>query len=302
MNIHDEQDKGRERNLPSGTHHRTSDLTFPTGSHDQFSPEPTPPEPLKNTPLVSETRDTAKDEEYSLNLASEKPSSQSSYTEKISSTTSAIADKAVSAKNIVASKLGYGEKDQTPANEYHEGQEATKQASVADYGKKMAATVTETLTPVYEKVAEAGSTVMSKLHGPGGTGTASEVAGTGTDVPEQDKGVTMKGYVVEKLRPGEEDRALAEAISDVLHKQEDDVPGIETRSRGKLTESEETVRVVHTGDERDGNSPTNGGVVDKIKGAVGSWFGKGEGSQGTPQPQAHDSSYGKTIYKRDFYM
>ncbi|XVF50816.1 hypothetical protein PTKIN_Ptkin04bG0133900 [Pterospermum kingtungense] len=295
MNIYDEQDKGRERNLPPGTHHQASDLSFPTGSHDQFSPEPTPPLPfetLENPPLVSETRDTTKPQEHSPTVASEKPSSQSDYTEKISSATSAIADKAVSAKNIVAAKLGYGEKDQTPANESHDGQNATKKASVADYGKKMAATVTETLTPMYEKVAEAGSTVMSKLHGPG-TGTASEV---GTDVPEQDKGVTMKGYIVEKFRPGEEDRALSEVISGALHKQKED-PEIETRSRGKVTESEETAKVLHARDERDEragsgsvNSPTNKGVVDKIKGAVGSWFGKGEESQGIPE--ADDSSYG----------
>lgn len=46
-----------------------------------------------------------------MNIRAEdtKPSNQgSSYTEKVSSATSAIADRATSAKNTVASTLGYG--------------------------------------------------------------------------------------------------------------------------------------------------------------------------------------------------
>ncbi|XVF09867.1 hypothetical protein REPUB_Repub07fG0134100 [Reevesia pubescens] len=281
MNTSDDQDTGTEKNLPHGTHNRASELCFPTGSHGQFSPEPTPSLPTEtpdNPTLLLETMDTRTFEEHPHNIASEKPSNQSSYSEKISSATSAIADKAVSAKNIVASKLGYGEKDQTTTNESHEGQDAaTKQTSTLDYGKKMAATETEKLTPAYEKVAEAGSTVMSKLHGPG-TGTASEL---GTEVQQQDKGVSMKGYIAEKLRPTEEDRALSEVISDALHKPKED-PEKETMARGKVTVSEEVARRLGTGDGRDervgsgsAKSPTKG-VVDKLKGAVGSWFGKGE--------------------------
>ncbi|CAL9030633.1 unnamed protein product [Prunus brigantina] len=59
------------QNLSTGTYKSSA------GSHDQFS--------------------------------AERPSNQSNtYTEKISSAASAIADKAISAKNVVASKLGYG--------------------------------------------------------------------------------------------------------------------------------------------------------------------------------------------------
>ncbi|XWS37832.1 hypothetical protein CRYUN_Cryun19dG0079200 [Craigia yunnanensis] len=294
MNTHDEQDTGREHNFPPGTNHRSSELSFPTGFHDQLSSKPIAPLPTEtteNSPLVSETMDTTKLQEHPHNIASDKPSNQSSYTEKISSVTSAISDKAVSAKNIVALKLRYGEKDQIPANESHEGQDAIKQLSAIDYGKKMAITVTEKLTPVYEKVAEAGSTVMSKLHGPG-SGAATEV---GTEDQEQDKGVSMKGYIAEKLKPGEKDKSLSEVISDALHKRKA-YPEKETMARGKVTESEEVARRLGTRDEREeragsgsANSPTKG-VVDKLKGAVGSWLGTGEESQGIQQ--AHDSSYG----------
>ncbi|KAK8537135.1 hypothetical protein V6N13_042082 [Hibiscus sabdariffa] len=284
MKIYDEQGTGTGQNLPSATQARASDLAFATGTHDQFSPEPTRPLRTEPTP-----------QEQTHNV--DKASNQSSYTEKISSATSAIADKAVSAKNIVASKLGYGEKDQaqfqspTTTNESREGQDTTKQASAMDYGKKVAATVTDKLSPVYKKATGAGSAVMSKLHGPGaGTATGVETE----QVQDQDKGVSVKSYIADKFKPGDEDRALSEVISEVLS------PGAEkeTRARGKVTESEEVARRLGTGDEtneRAGSgsmsSPTQS-VVDKLKGAVGSWFGKGEGPQGTQQ--AHNSSYETT--------
>ncbi|GMI99615.1 LOW-TEMPERATURE-INDUCED 65, RESPONSIVE TO DESICCATION 29B [Hibiscus trionum] len=242
MKIYDEQGTGRGPNLPSATQARASDLAFSTGTHDQFSPEPTPQEPTHNV---------------------DKPSNQSSYTEKISSATSAIADKAVSAKNIVASKLGYGEKNQAQFQ-----------------------------SPT---TAGAGSTVMSKIHGPG-SGTATEVE-TEQHVQDQDKGVSVKSYIADKFKPGEEDRALSEVISEALQKRKEESPEAEkeTRARGKVTESEEVARRLGTGDEtteRAGsgsmNSPTQS-VVDKLKGAVGSWFGKPEGPQGTQQ--AHSASY-----------
>ncbi|XP_065869792.1 low-temperature-induced 65 kDa protein-like [Euphorbia lathyris] len=140
---------------------------LPTGSHDQFSPEPTPP-----MPVVSEEDHPA-----------EKGPQQSSYTQKISSATSAIADKAIYAKNVVASKLGYGAREDAKG---HEEQEKSKEsaASPVQYGKKIATTVTEKLTPVYEKVAETGSNLMSKAQG------------TGSNTEEQDTGKKL-GKVTE---------------------------------------------------------------------------------------------------------
>ena len=47
---------------------------------------------------------------------------------------------------------------------------------------------------------------------------------------EQDKGVSVKDYLVDKLRPGDEDRALSEVISETLHKKE--LPPVEVAEEG----------------------------------------------------------------------
>ncbi|MED6219401.1 hypothetical protein PIB30_035516 [Stylosanthes scabra] len=243
------------------------------------------------------------------NMSSDKPSNQnqSSYTEKISSATSAIADKAVSAKNTVASKLGYGgshEETQGVTNTTH-GDHASS-ASPTEYGKRVAMSLTEKLAPVYGKVAGVGSAVKSKVPG---TSTGSE----------SDKGVSVKDYFAEKLRPGDEDRALSEVISETLHHKrnqeeenvvhggevEKDVKRVvsdavhkrgeeeeeyERRKRipmGKVTESEEVKRRLGSGDEeterRYEESYVNSSgksVVNKVTDMVfGSWFTKPDENQ-----------------------
>ncbi|KAK9291845.1 hypothetical protein L1049_019795 [Liquidambar formosana] len=263
---------------------------LPTGSHDQFSPEfarptkiksPEDPQPITENLDATKPKDQPHDENKT-----ETPSSQSSYTEKLSSATSVIADKAISAKNVVASKLGYG-----GAPEMHEGGDnAAKSSQGGEQRRTIAATVTEKLSPVYDKVAEAGSTVMSKMHRTG-TGTGK---GTGTEggVKGPDKGVSVKEFFVEKLRPGDEDRALSEVISDVLRKRkEEDEAKKESRPMGKVTESERVAKRLGTGDENSrqrvdpgdvrvcGNVSPGTGVVDRLKGAVSSWLSKGGESQ-----------------------
>ncbi|KAK9994481.1 hypothetical protein SO802_024184 [Lithocarpus litseifolius] len=285
MKVYDEpkpESAGTHHNLTTATHNQFTNL--PTGSHDQFSPEPGRP-----------CFDPNKPEDY----INEKPSNQSSYIEKISSATSAIADKAVSAKNVVASKLGYGEKDNNMSSEVHERGDSTKSstsesASPVEYGKQIAATVTEKLTPVYEKVAEAGSNVTSKVHG-GGTDGTSVVEG-------QDKGVSVKDYFMEKLRPGDEDRALSEVISDALHKRNEGPEKVEKRPMGKVTESEEVARRLETKtDENCGESmqesfvdnQAQGSVVDRLRGAVGTWFGlSGDTQSQASQSQTPQQSHG----------
>ena len=89
-------------------------------------------------------------------------------------------------------------------------------SSVTEYGKKIANTVTETLSPVYGKVAGAGSAVMSKAQG---TGSEPE----GDRAPA--KVVPVKVYLAEKLKPGDEDRALSEVISDAFHKRKEEPEG-----------------------------------------------------------------------------
>ncbi|XP_034205243.1 low-temperature-induced 65 kDa protein-like isoform X2 [Prunus dulcis] len=171
-----------------------------TGSHDQFS--------------------------------AERPSNQSStYTEKISSATSAIADKAISAKNVVASKLGYGGNND---DDHHQ-----------------------------EVTAKPGGSTSPEPHG---KGVSQSKAGL-------DKGVSVKDYFAEKLKPSEEDRALSEVISEALHK-----PKAEDSARplGKVTESEEVTRRLgpDCGIERVEQSSYGKIVSDAVKGAVGSLFGK----------------------------
>ncbi|XP_040866333.1 low-temperature-induced 65 kDa protein [Glycine max] len=236
------------------------------------------------------------------NTGNEKPST-------ISSATSAIADKAVSAKNTVASKLGFGDAATTTQQEkrtdhvaaptkygksYKQEKRTDHAAAPTEYGKSVAQSLTEKLAPVSGKVAGAGSGVKSKV-----SGTQTSSMGV-----EQDKGVSVKDYLVDKLRPGDEDRALSEVISETLHKKE--LPPVEVteegvrkvvsdavhkreddperrmehqRILGKVTESEEVKRRLggesvvteKKNQEMYVNSPGKG-VVDKLKGVVGTWF------------------------------
>jgi hypothetical protein len=323
MRVYDElkpKSGGTDQNLPTSTHTQFTNL--PTGSHDQFSPET---RTIQDTPQLPESFGTTKMEDQPYDISA-KPSNQSSYTEKISSATTAIADKAVSAKNVVASKLGYGEKDDNIArSEFHEttvdDHTKSSSASPVEYGKKIAATVTEKLSPVYEKVAEAGSTVMSKVQGGGPGGTDSTTTGNikseSTGVKGQDKGVSVKNYVLDKLRPGDEDRALSEVISEALHKRNDEPEKAVNRPMGKVTESEEVARRLGTGEDENygekrmqssyldsqGKGVVDGQgkgiVVDKLKGAVGSWFGLDQSQSQAPHQQSLGSSHGN--YLRLFY-
>lgn len=183
---------------------------------------------------------------------------QSSYTDKITSVTSVVADKAAAAKNVVASKLGYsGEGGNVGAETPSSGE---------GYGTKVASVV----TPVYEKVKETGANVMTKLPFSGGTEETHQ---------GQDKSVSAKEYVAEKLSPGEEDKALSEVVAEKLHLGGDTTA---EPKKGTVTQSKEV-------EERLGGFPDpksegaikhgeryaeegEGGMVDKLTGAVTSWI------------------------------
>ncbi|WZY76021.1 hypothetical protein YC2023_022405 [Brassica napus] len=224
-----------------------SDL--PTGTHDQFSPELSPPK--------------------EAHVA--KPST---YTEKIGSATLFVTDKAIAAKNAVASKLGYA--GESGKHQSSVGDEATPR-SATGYGQKVAGTVADKLTPVYEKVKETGSTVMTKLPLSGG--------GSGAEEKQQveGKGVLTRDYLAEKLRPGEEDKALAEVIAEKLH-----LGGGEKKKTMSTKEVEVTVEKIladqtlvekEHGEAEEGKVGGGGGggggegMVGKLKGAVTSWLG-----------------------------
>ncbi|CAL2243689.1 unnamed protein product [Prunus armeniaca] len=183
-------------------------------------------------------------------FCAERPSNQSStYTEKISSASSAIADTAISAKNVVASKLGYGGNND---DDHHQ-----------------------------EVTAKPGGSTSPEQHG---KGVSQSKAGQG-------KGVAVKDYFAEKLKPGEEDRALSAVISEALHK-----PKAEDSARpvGKVTESEEVTKRLgpDCGIERVEQSSYGKIVSDTVKGAVSSLFGKAD--ENPPPQQSTGSSTGGT--------
>ncbi|CAN8325914.1 unnamed protein product [Cochlearia groenlandica] len=219
---------------------------------------------------------------------------QSSYTDKITSMPSVVADKAVAAKNVVASKLGYG----------GEGGEVNRvggdqnPSSAGGYGSKVA----DMVTPVYEMVKETGSSVMQKLPLPGSGGGSTETE-TGQG---QDKGVSAKEYVSEKLSPGEEDKALSEVVTEKLH------IGVggegEKKKKGTVTQSEEVEkrlgRFTDQGSEeamKHGEKfaeEGEGGMVDKLREAVTTWISGTTGEvveKSTESVQDCSQSLGSTV-------
>ncbi|KAL2324527.1 hypothetical protein Fmac_023585 [Flemingia macrophylla] len=169
-------------------------------------------------------------------------------------------DEVVTAKDVIASEVGSGEKDvvkdkvETTNEEQQESGGASSNMS-AQSEKNIGHSLTQKLGPVYEKVAGVGSAMKSKVTG----GVGSE---TKDVVKEEAKGVSVKDYLAEKLRPGEEDKALSEVISEALHKRKEEPVKKEDE---KMCE------------EKDCYVNNQGkGVVDKLKGVVGSWFGKSE--------------------------
>ncbi|XP_027117412.1 low-temperature-induced 65 kDa protein [Coffea arabica] len=268
-----------------------------TGSHGQFAPEPNPTEGKSDS--APKSCDPSKPEDnLPRDTLTGKSSDQSGYVEKISLATSTIADKAMSAKNVVASKLGYGGTEGGKVPETDEKKNAAKSgASPAEYAHKVSATVTDKLAPVYQKVADAGSSVVSKVKGSTGTGQEGSET-SGGKVP--DKGVSVKEYLVEKFKPREEDKALSEVISETLHKKKEAVGKTgESKPMGKVTESEEVARRLGTGMERKregkdaiaaGRESSGKGMVDRLKGAVSSWIVKGREDQQYSQGSADSSN------------
>ncbi|ESQ54746.1 hypothetical protein EUTSA_v10024860mg [Eutrema salsugineum] len=150
---------------------------------------------------------------------------QSSYTDKIASVTSAVADKAAAAKNAVASKLGY-----------------------------------------YGELGDGGDLNRVKV----------EQTQQG-----QDKGVSAREYLSEKLSPGEEDKALSEVVAEKLH-----LGGENTTApakKGIVTQSEEVEKRLggfsdpkSEGAMKHGEEAVaeegEGGMVEMLRGAVTSWI------------------------------
>lgn len=153
-----------------------------TGSHDQFAPEPVESPPL----------DT---------IAANPSNPNSSYTKRVS----AIAERVAALKDTVVSKLSSSGDDNISDTNRVSPKTYKKSSLPTDLSHKVADTLSDTLGPVYEKVAEAGSSVMSKVQGSGHDDTGG-------------KGVTVKEYLVDTFKPGDDDKVLSEAITQALHR------------------------------------------------------------------------------------
>lgn len=128
---------------------------------------------------------------------------------------------------------------------------------------------------------------------------AGEVGGTEEEGKSKatDKGVSMKKYLAEKFKPGEEDKALSEVIAGTLSKHKDKPEGTEEeKPTGKVKESEEVTKQTGPKDEHGvAGAATHGegsgkSIVGRIKGAASSWFGKGTGKSVPQSPTVSDSN------------
>ncbi|THG04669.1 hypothetical protein TEA_003480 [Camellia sinensis var. sinensis] len=160
------------------------------------------------------------------------------------------------------------EQEQEQAKEKEKVKE--KEKPISPTNKTITETMTEKLTPAYNTVADATHTIASKIAGltvsttnetgtvgvcPGSSGiqnlgrvseTRETVTGGGLQM--WDKGVSVKEYLMQKLEPGEDDRALSQAITDAISPR---------KTRGEL------------------------GVVEKVKGAMNLLLRNEESSQST---------------------
>nr|XP_016501610.1 PREDICTED: low-temperature-induced 65 kDa protein-like [Nicotiana tabacum] len=98
------------------------------------------------------------------------------------------------------------------------------------------------------------------------------------------KGVSMKKYLAEKFKPGEEDKALSEVIAGTLSKHKDKTEGTdqeeEAKPTGKVKVSEEVTKQTAGPTDEHGIAAAEGSgksIVGRIKGVASSWFGKGTG-------------------------
>jgi hypothetical protein len=215
----------------------------------------------------------------------EAQSNQDSYKDE---TSLATADLPVSSKNYEASEIGYDEKGDrdykvTDHEELKKSEDVSNSSgSTAESGKSIA--------PVYGKVAEEESTVTAKVYGPRTTTTDGVGTETKNGVEDQNKGVPVKDYLAEKLRPSEEDKALSEVISEALSKgKEEEVK----KEQGQLGSGDDKSEKVF--EESQGK-----GMVDKFKGVVGSWFAKSEENQspkvaGAAEDLSNDKSSGAEV-------
>ncbi|KAL5973399.1 hypothetical protein ACLOJK_030049 [Asimina triloba] len=83
--------------------------------------------------------------------------------------------------------------------------------------KTLTEMVADTLQPVYNMVSGATQNVAMKFQGGGGAAEGRNVEGSGRACNSRlEKSVSVKEYLMQKLEPGAEERALSRVISDVM--------------------------------------------------------------------------------------
>ncbi|KAJ9553140.1 LOW QUALITY PROTEIN: hypothetical protein OSB04_017185 [Centaurea solstitialis] len=159
-----------------------------TGSHDQFVSDQNEPKVFTGS-HDQFAPEPVEDVPFST-VARDPTSLSSSYTEKTTYTTS---DKAGVEKDMMVSDLGEEDESETK--------------SPTNYAYKVAEKVTGTLGPVYETVVGLGGVENA---GVGETGN-------NQDNRKERRG-SVKDYVVEALRPGDEDKVVSDVITNVFHR------------------------------------------------------------------------------------
>ncbi|KAI3967169.1 hypothetical protein MKX01_042754 [Papaver californicum] len=285
-----------------------------TDGHDKFSSDSiTHPTATNKEVNIENTEDFYESKSDNMNV-DEEPNVNPIYTEKKPSAPAAIAataastiiGTAISAKDTVASKLGYNGNDSsntvtkdakaTETEGTRSIGEETKSstASVGDGGQNIVATATEKLAPVCEKFGGAGTGGVSKdTSSVADAGTETGTGGVGF-VTDHNTGASVKDYLVEKLSPGDEGKPLLEVFSEVMHKPKDEFPEKVAENMDKVTESPEVTKRLGTderGYERDEDESfgTDGGSL----GGGGS-FG---GATGMESPE--ESKMGEQIKEHD---
>lgn len=245
------------------------------GRKDQFDPQTkTQYEPTKEETFNNVTNTAEKQPSYE---SVETQPKHKDETEILSAT----ASETFSPENDEASKLAHDVKE--THDDYEKVMSELKEVSETSTGGDVFGT--ETKNEVKEDQAKLAhdvkethndyEKVMLELKEVSETST-----GSGTETKNGDKDhakrVPVKDYLAEKLRPGEEDKALSEVISETLHKKKEEPVKKEDVELASGNEKSEKVS-----EETNVESPGKG-MVDRFKGAVGSWFYTSEEKQ-SPQ-------------------
>lgn len=166
--------------------------------------------------------------------------------------------------NTAEKQPGYGESVETQPkhNKNYADENEFASATIAD----------KTLTSENDEALKLGSY---------GTSTGSNA----NDGTETDKGAAVRDYFNEKSRPGEEDKALAEVITEALHKGKDEPLKSEDGKVDSEVEKPEKVFGEESNEASQGK-----GMVDRVTGYVGSWFAKSE-----ENPSPHGKFFSTTF-------